>query len=107
MEDLVPAEIDILVVLSRLLIRVCVIDVEDLSFLVPVDFHVLREQRIEAKDAVLSIPDDLCVTVSPQEQMRHHDFPEGETRHLRIRLPVQQLIQRMICGSFLCASAVH
>ena len=30
--------------------------------------------------------------------MRHHGFPEGEARHLRIGLPVEQLIQRMVLG---------
>ena len=42
MEDLVPAEIDILVLLSRNFIRVCVVDVVELSTLVSIHFDIFR-----------------------------------------------------------------
>ena len=65
MEDLIPPKVNILVVLTRLFIRVGMIDVKNLSLIIPVDLHVLRKQRIQSKDAVLAIPDDLRIAVSP------------------------------------------
>ena len=47
MKDLIPPEVDILVVLSGLLVRIGVIDVKDLSLVIPVDLYVLREQRLQ------------------------------------------------------------
>ena len=97
-EDLVSAEVDILVLLSRHLIGVGVIDVIDLALLIAIRLHVLRQQRIQRHDVVPAVPDDLGIGITPQKQMRHHGFPEGEARHLRIGLPVEQLIQRMVLG---------
>ena len=97
-EDLVPAEVDILVLLSGHLIGVSVVDVIDLPLLITIRLHVLRQQRVQRHDVIPAVPDDLGVSIAPEEQVRHHGFPEGEARHLRIRLPVEKLVQRMVLG---------
>ena len=103
MENLIRPEEDVLVPLARLLVGVCVVDVVDAAVLVPVDLHVLRQQRVQRHDAVPAVPDDLGVCVAVQEQVRHQRLEEGEARHLRVRLAVQQLIQRMLRGADLVA----
>lgn len=65
MEDLIRTEIDILVLLSRNLIGVGVVDIVKVSRLIPVYFHNFREQRIHSQYRVLPIPDDLCISVAP------------------------------------------
>ena len=92
MENLIVAEVDILVLLTGNLIGVSVVDVINLPLLIPVGLHVLRQQRIQGQNVVLAIPDDLRVAVSPQEQMGHHRLPERKARHFRIGLPVQQFV---------------
>ena len=74
------------------------VDVIDLPLLITIRLHVLRQQRIQRHDVVTAVPDDLGVSITPEEQVRHHGFPEGEARHLRIRLPVEKFVQRMVLG---------
>ena len=97
-ENLVPAEVDILVLLSGHLIGVSVVDVIDLPLLVTIRLHVLRQQRVQRHDVVPAVSDDLGVSIAPEEQMRHHGFPERKARHLGVGLPVEQLVQRMVLG---------
>ena len=42
MKNLVPAEVDVLVLLSRNFIRVCVVDIIELAALIPVNFDIFR-----------------------------------------------------------------
>ena len=42
MKDLVPAEVDVLVLLSRNFIRVCVVDIVELATFISVDFDIFR-----------------------------------------------------------------
>ena len=62
--------------------------------------HPVIYPLAEADSAVYTflfpVPDDLRISISVQQQMRHQRLPEGKARHLRIRLPVQELIQRMV-----------
>ena len=104
MQDLVALENDIFIMLTGNFIRVGMVGIKELSVLCPVDLHIFREQRIQSQDAVLAVPHDLRVGISPQEQMHHHGFPEGEACHLRIGLPVQDLIQRMLGRPFLAVT---
>ena len=101
MKHLIVTEIDVLVLFTGNLVCVCVIDVIDLSLLIPVCLYVLRKKRIQRDNIVPTIPDDLCIGISPQKKMCHHRLPEGEARHFRIGLTVQQFIQRMIHSTFL------
>ncbi len=45
MEDLVPAEVDILVLLSRNFVRVCVVDIVELASFISVDFDIFRQKE--------------------------------------------------------------
>ena len=88
MQDFIFPKINILVLFPRHFIRVGVVDIIKLPLLITVDFHVFREQRIQAEDVVPPIPDDLGIGVSPQEQVCHHGFPPDKTAHLIVGLPV-------------------
>ena len=73
--------------LSRLLI-----DVIQLTVLVTVNLHLVWHERVECYDISLAVSYDLCISVTPQEQVRHKCFPEDERAHLRIRLIVEQVV---------------
>ena len=75
MEDLVPAEVEVFILLSRNFIRVGVVDIVELATLISVNFDILRQKRIQTQHRILAIPDDLCVGVAPEEQMGHQRFP--------------------------------
>ena len=107
MEYLIPAKVDILVLLSRNFIRIGVVDVVQFSAFIAIHFDVFRQQRIQTQYRVLSIPDDLCVGIAPEEQMGHQGLPEDESRHLRVRLPIQDFVQRMIPCLFLVAVVIR
>ena len=107
MKDLVPAKIDVLVLLSRNFVRIGVVDIIEFSAFVPVHLDIFRQQRIQSQHRVLAIPDDLCVSVAPEEQMGHQGLPENKGRHFRVRLSVQDLVQRMIPCLFLVAVLVR
>ena len=70
---------------------------------VPVHHHAVWHQRIEGDDLALAVADDLGVGVAPQEQMGHERFPEYEGTHLRVRLIVEKIIERMVQRLFLAA----
>ena len=92
----------IAVVLRKLVLRL-LIGVIQLSVLVPADRHLVRHQRIERNDLALAVAYDLRIGVVPQQEVRHKRFPEHEGTHLRVRLVMQKLIQRMVDGFFLAA----
>ena len=73
---------------------------------IPIHGHPIRHERIEGHDFSTAIPDDLRVSVSPQEQVRHERFPEREGRHFRIRLVMEQRVQRVIQRLFLATRIV-
>lgn len=76
MENLVSAKVDILVLLSRNFICVCIVDIVEFTALVSVHFDILRQKRIQAQHCVLAIPDDLRIGIAPEEQVGHQGFPE-------------------------------
>ena len=73
------------------------------TFGVPVHHHAVWHQRIESNDLALAVADDLGVGVAPQEQMGHERLPEYEGTHLRVRLIVEKIIERMVQRLFLPA----
>ena len=85
-------------------IRTTVIGVVQPTTLVPVHRHLVRHQRIEGNDLVLPIADDLRVSVAPEEQVRHERFPEHKGTHFRVRLIVEQVIERMVKRHCLAAA---
>ena len=65
-QDLIPLKNDILVMLSRLFIGVCMIGVEKITrFRIAVDLDVFRQQRIKTNNLILSVTHNLCVGVAP------------------------------------------
>ena len=106
MQNLIPLENDVLIMLTWHLVCVGVVGIKQVAVFRPVDLHIFREQWIKPQNSVFAITDDLCVGVSPKEQMHHHGFPEGETRHLRVCLPVQDFVERMVCRTFLAVTLV-
>ena len=96
MQYFIPLKDDVFVMLTRHFIGIGVVGIEQVAVFRPVDLYVFRKKGIEPKDAVFAVPHDLCIGIAPQKQVHHHGFPKGKTRHLRIRLPVQDLIQRMV-----------
>ena len=78
----------------------------ELAILVPVHTHLVGHQRIQGHDLALAVPDDLSIGIAPQEQVCHERFPEDEGTHLRIRLIMQNQVQRMVNSFFLAAVAV-
>ena len=101
MEYLIRPEVDVLVLLPRHFVRVGVVDIEDVAGLVSVHFHVLRKQRIQPQHRVLAVTDDLGVGVAPQKKVGHHGLAKGKAGHLRVGLPVEDLVQRMVRRFFL------
>ena len=73
------------------------IGVNQLSRRITVHVHVVRQQRVEAHDAVLAGPDDLTVGVTPQEQVGHHGLAHDEGGHFLVGFIMQEPVQRMIC----------
>ena len=96
MKDLVPAEVEIFILLSRNFIRVCVVDIVELATFISVNFDIFRQKRIQTQHRVLAIPDDLCVGVAPEEQVRHKRFTENKRGHFGIRLIVKQAVQGVV-----------
>ena len=107
MEDLISAKVDVFVLLSRNFIRIGVVDVVQLAAFISVHFDILRQQRIQPQHGVFAIPDDLCVGIAPEEQVGHQGLPENESRHFRVGLSVQNLVQRMIPRFFLVAVIIR
>ena len=103
MEDLIPAKVEVFVLLTRNFICVSVIDIVKFSALVTVHFDIFRHQRIQTQHRILAIPDDLRISVSPEKQVGHHRFPEDKGCHFRVGLPIQNLVQRMISRLLLIA----
>ena len=108
MEDFIPAKVEILVLLSRNFIRVCVVDIVKFAALISVNFDVFRHQRIQPQHRVLAIPDNLRISIAPEEQVGHQSLPEDKGCHFRVGLAVQNLVQRMIpCLFFVTVVVRH
>ncbi len=78
------------------LVCATIIGVVQLPVLVSVYRHLVGHQRAQSYDLVLSVADDLCIGVAPEEQVCHECFPEHERTHLRVRLIVKQVVERMV-----------
>ena len=73
-----------------------VIGVVQPAVLVSVHRHLVRHQGIQSNDFIFTVADDLCIGVAPKEQVRHKGFPKHEGAHLRVRLIVEQAVERMV-----------
>ena len=78
----------------------------DVSAGIPIHSHAIGHQRIQRNDLAALIAHDLRIAVAPEQQMRHEGFPEGKGGHFRVRLVVEQVIQRMPQRLFLAARGV-
>ena len=85
-------------------VRATVVGVVQPPGFVSVHGHFVRHQGIQRHDLVLAVADDLRVGVAPEEQMRHERFPEHEGTHFRVRLIVEQAVERMIVRHCLAAA---
>ena len=63
---------------------------------VATDLHLVREQRIESENTPPAIPQNLCISISPQKKVTHHGFAKYKGGHLWVRRIVEQEIQRML-----------
>ena len=77
--------------------------VVELAPLVPVHGHFVGHQGVEGHHLALAVADDLGIGVAPEKQMGHERLPEHEGTHLRVRLVMEQEIQRMADGFLLAA----
>lgn len=77
-------------------IRAAIIGVVQPPALISVHGHLAGHQRVQSNDLVLSVADDLRVSISPEKQVRHERFPEHEGTHIRVRLIVKQAVERMV-----------
>ena len=73
---------------------------------IPIHSHAVGHQRIQRNDLAALIAHDLRIAVAPEQQMRHEGFPEGKGGHFRVRLIVEQVIQRMPQRLFLAARGI-
>ena len=65
---------------------------------IPIHCHAVWHQRIEGNDLAFSVADHLGIGVPPEKQVGHEGFPEHKGAHFRIRLIVEQMVQRMVEG---------
>ena len=77
-------------------IRAAIIGVVQPPALISVHRHLVRHQGIQSNDFIFAVADDLRVGIAPEEQMRHERFPEHEGTHLRVRLIMEQAVERMV-----------
>ena len=91
---------------GRCIIRRKVVFVVKLPVFIPVYPHAVRHQRIQTDHFALSVADDLCVGIAPQEQMGHQRFPKHKGCHLRVWLVMEQKIKRMVKSLLFTAAFV-
>ena len=70
--------------------------VEELSAVIPVHLHLIRQQRIQPQNVAAPVTQDLAVGVAVDQQVGEHDLPQDEAGHLGIGLVVQNAVQRML-----------
>ena len=70
--------------------------VDELSTVVPVHLHLIRQQRIQPQNVAAPVAQDLAVGVAVNQEMGEHDLPQDEAGHLGVRLVVQDAVQRML-----------
>ena len=81
-----------------------VIGVVQPTVFVSVHRHLVRHQRVQSYDLIFAVADDLCISVTPEEQMCHECFAEHERAHLRVRLIMEQVVERMVKRHSLAAA---
>ena len=77
-------------------VRATVIGVVETPIFISVHRHLVGHKRIQSNDFIFTVADDLRVSVAPEEKVRHEGFPEHERTHLRVRLIVEQAVERMV-----------
>ena len=78
-QDVLPLENNVLVMVAGDFIGVGVVGVKQFSVLCAVNLHVLPEQRIQPQDAILPVSHDLCVGVPPPGGVGSSWPPERES----------------------------
>ena len=77
-------------------VRATIIGVVQTAVFVSVHGHLIRHQRVQSYDLIFAVANDLCISVTPEEQMCHERFAEHERAHLRVWLIVEQAVERMV-----------
>ena len=77
-------------------VRTAIVGVVKPPGFVSVHRHLVGHKRIQSNDLILAVADDLCISVAPEEQVCHEGFPEHEGTHFRVRLIVEQAVERMV-----------
>ena len=80
----------------RVLVTVPVINIIKLPLTVPVNLHLVRQQRVQPQHPAPAVPYDLRIGIPPDQKMAHKRLPEHKRSHLRVRLVMQEIIQRMV-----------
>ena len=77
-------------------IRATIIGVVETPVFISVHRHLVRHQGIQSNDFIFAVADDLRIGVAPKEQMRHECLTKHKRTHLRVRLIVEQTVERMV-----------
>ena len=85
-------------------IRATIIGVVQTAVFISVHGHLVGHQRIQGDDLTFAVANDLCIGIAPQKQMGHECFTEHERTHFRVRLIMEQSVQRMVEGFFLATA---
>ena len=78
--------------------------VVEVAHIVPVNGHAVGHQRVQRNDLAFPVSDNLGVGVAPQQQMGHGGFPKHKAGHLRVRLVMENAVQRMLQRLFLTSA---
>ena len=78
------------------LVCATVIRVVQATILVSVHRHLVRHQGVQRHDLIFAVADNLRVGIAPEEQVCHECLTKHERTHLRVRLIVEQAVERMV-----------
>lgn len=86
-------------------IRATIIGVVETPVFISVHRHLVRHQGVQRNDFIFAVADDLRIGVAIEEQMRHECLTKHKRTHLRVRLIVEQAVERMVEGHCLATAA--
>ena len=80
-----------------------VVGIVQMSIFVTVNGHFIRHQWVQGNDFIFTVSDNLCIGITPKEQMSHECFAEYKRTHFWVRLIVEQSVKRMVNSFFFTA----
>ena len=83
-------------------------DAVDQAAVLHLRLHPVRRDRPKLLDLAVAVPDDLRVSVSPGQDVRHQNLAADQRRHVRVGLVVHDLVHQAVVGQALPVSlALH